>query len=74
MCLIISRRPQKQLDYVLEYMLDDVMLLNISAEERARLQAAHDQLRMDVSRFREQIAAAHNPEASSGKSLRILLL
>jgi hypothetical protein len=67
-CSRISRRPQKKLDVALEQMLGHAEDSYFSVEEQAAMKAAHDQLQKYVNRHREQIAAAHNPEASSGKS------
>jgi hypothetical protein len=71
MCWRISRHLYQTIDYALEEVLEYAEDLNASVEERTQRQAAYDQLQMDVSRFREEIAAAHNPEASSGKSFII---
>jgi hypothetical protein len=69
----ISDYPHQALDYALAKMLGHAEKSYISVEERAAMKAAHDRLQTYVIRHREQIAAAHNPEASSGKSLRIPL-
>lgn len=80
----VSRHLYRALDYTLEDMLGYAEDLNASVEERAKRQAAYDQLRMNVGRHREEIAAiqpdqpsniatsvTHNPEASFGKSRTI---
>jgi hypothetical protein len=56
-CFRISHRRQRQLDFALEEILGYAEDLNTSVEERTRRQVAYDQLRMDVSRHREEIAA-----------------
>lgn len=57
----------------MDCILNDTTDSYISTEARAAIKAAHDHLQTYVNRHREQIAAAHNPEASSGKSLIIPL-
>lgn len=66
-----SRQLYQTLDLALEEMLGYAEDSPISTEERAAIKAAHDQLQTYVNRHREQIAAAHKPEASSGKSFMI---